>query len=114
MNTPSKIAECSPTKRRIATALGVITLLCASLFVLSMAFMTAQAVGGVYDGPILGLAVFVLTLPIAIICTSFALYLVGPRQCKLAWISFCVVYSPLILCALIGICAAIVRRIFSL
>jgi hypothetical protein len=55
-----------------------------------------QAVAGVYDGPILILIVLFFTLPPAIICTVISLILVGPRRCKVAWISLCVFGLPFV------------------
>ncbi len=48
----------------------------------------------VYEGPILGVAICVLTFPPALIFTSIALLLVGRQRCKLAWISLLVFVVP--------------------
>jgi hypothetical protein len=79
----------NPRRKLFVTALGVITLLCAVLFLFSFVFVLWQEVAGVYDGPILLLLVFLCTLPPAILCTVISLALVGPKHCKLAWISLC-------------------------
>jgi hypothetical protein len=102
MTTETQI---SPKRMFIATALGVITLLCAVLFYLSFGFVTLQAIGGVYDGPILVFIVLFLTLPPAIICTIISLILVGPRWCKLAWISLCSYPLFFIVLLIIVLCA---------
>jgi hypothetical protein len=88
----------SPTKRFFAKALGIITMLCAALFFLSFVFVFLQVAGGVYDGPILIFVVLFLTGPPAIVCTIISLILVGPRRCKLAWISLCSFVVPFVLC----------------
>jgi hypothetical protein len=93
----------SPTKRFFAKALGIITMLCAALFFLSFVFVFLQAVTGVYDGPILIFIVLFLTLPPAIVCTIISLILVGPRRCKLAWISLCAFVVPFVLCVCIAL-----------
>jgi len=78
------------TKRQItATVLGAITLACAALFYLSFGFVILQSLGGTYDGVALPIISLVLTLPPAVVCTIIAMILVGPKRCKLAWISFC-------------------------
>jgi uncharacterized membrane protein (DUF485 family) len=77
----------SATRRSFAIALSIITLLCALLYWLVLAFITAQIHAGVYGGPELGIAATILMLPPAAICTIIALILVGWRRCKLAWIS---------------------------
>jgi hypothetical protein len=97
----------SPTKRFFAKALGIITMLCAALFFLSFVFVFLQAVTGVYDGPILMFAVLFLTLPQAIICTIISLILVGPRRCKLAWISLCTFALPFVIAIVFLICVSI-------
>jgi hypothetical protein len=88
----------SPTKRFFAKALGIITMLCAVLFFLSFVFVFLQVASGVYDGPILMFAVLFFTLPPAIVCIIISLILVGPRRCKLAWISLCTFAVPFVLC----------------
>ena len=95
----------SPTRRRIALALSIITLLCAILFYLSIAFVTLQAIGGVYDGPILALVALFFSLPTAIVCTVIALVLVGHRECKIALISLCSYPLFFILALIMAICA---------
>jgi len=49
--------------------------------------MMLQHAGGAYDGPLLGALVLILTFPVSFICTLIALGKVGPRRCKLAWLS---------------------------
>lgn len=88
----------SLTKQFFAKALGIITMLCAALFFLSFVFVFLQAVTKVYDGPILMFVVLFFTLPPAIVCTIISLILVGPRRCKLAWISLCSFAVPFVLC----------------
>jgi hypothetical protein len=89
--------EISPVRRFIAVALGVVTLLCTLLWLLTLGFVTAQCVAGVYNGPELGVGILVLTFPPTLLCTIIALFLVGPRRCKLAWISLCVYIAPIVI-----------------
>jgi hypothetical protein len=84
----------SQTKKFIATALGIITLLCAVFFHLSFGLVIWQAVAGVYPGAGFVFIVLLITLPPAILCTVISLILVGPRRCKLAWISLCTFALP--------------------
>jgi hypothetical protein len=90
-------AQISPPRKLVVTIFGVITLLCAILFFLSFLFVMWQAVAGVYDGAILLFVVLFLTLPPAILCTVVSLILVGPRQCKLAWVSLCMFVLPFLI-----------------
>jgi hypothetical protein len=97
----------SPTKRFFAKALCIITMLCAILFFLSFAFVCLQVAGGVYDGPILMFAVLFFTFPPSIVCTIISLILVGPRRCKLAWISLCTFALPFVIAIVFLICVSI-------
>lgn len=67
--------------------MSIVTVLCAGVYWLAYAFVAAQVYAGVYGGPELLIAATILTLVPALICTSIALILVGPRRCKLAWLS---------------------------
>jgi hypothetical protein len=87
MSSDAAVEPLSATRRFLAIGLSVITLLCALLYWLAYAFVTAQVYAGVYGGPELLIAVTVLTLPPAIVCTVIAMVLVGPLRCKLSWIS---------------------------
>ena len=87
----------SPTRRLIAVALGVVTVLCTLLWLLTFGLIVAQSVAGVYESPVLGIAILVLTFPPALLCTIIAMLLVGPRRCKLAWISLCIYIAPLVI-----------------
>ena len=86
----------NPARRFIAVALGVVTVLCTLLWILTFALIVMQSVAGVYESPVLGVGVLVVTFPPALLCTIVALVLVGPRRCKLAWISFCIYVLPLV------------------
>jgi hypothetical protein len=91
--------ECSPVRRYTATALGVITLLCAaSIVFMVVADLCLGAIGSkdAGYGVIGGFMLALITSPIASLCTLFAFLLVGPRRSRLAWISFCVAYIPFI------------------
>src|SRR5437899_1034683 len=98
-------AQCSPIRRHIATGLGVITLLCAALIVIMVVLGLCDAVMGSKDANyamIGAFMLFLITSPVASLCTLFALLLVGPRRCKLVWISFCVGYMPFHFCMLVA------------
>ncbi len=82
--------QVSRTRKLVVTALGIVTLLCATLYFLSFVLVIWQMLACVYDGPIGSIVIVTFTLPTAIICTVISLILVGPRGCKLAWISLCV------------------------
>jgi hypothetical protein len=87
--------QVSRTRTFVVTALGIATLLCATLYFLSFVLGMWQAVAGVYDGPpIVFWVVLFFTLPTAIICTVISLVLVGPRRGRLAWVSLCVFALP--------------------
>jgi hypothetical protein len=81
-------------RRSFALASGVGTALCATLFSLTYAFVAAQVFAGVYDNPLLLIIITAFTLPPAIVCTGIAMLLVGPRYCKLAWISLSLFVIP--------------------
>ena len=92
----------SAAKRVWATGLGVITVLYVVGLVLSFVVMSFELKRDQVDGPpfypgIIFVAGFILTFPVAIICTCFAVSLVGYRNCKLAWISLIVYCSPILL-----------------
>jgi hypothetical protein len=89
----------SPARRHAATVLGVITVLFAGLIVFMFAGDLFLTVAGSKDtgyGVVGGVMFFIITLPFALLCTLFAILLVGTRRCRLAWVTFCVVYVPLI------------------
>ena len=91
--------ERSPARRYTATALGIITLLFAGLIVFMFAGDVLLVLAGSKDtgyGTIGGVMFFIITLPFALLCTLFAILLVDTRRCRLAWVTFCVVYVPLI------------------
>jgi uncharacterized membrane protein YkgB len=75
--------ERSPARRYTATALGVITLICAVAVVLLIAsdLFTSGGYGGMA-----AFFLLIITLPFTLLCTLFAILLVGTRRCKLAWI----------------------------
>ena len=101
----TKDSEISQSRRFAVAALGVITLLCGVLLYLSFAFVTWQAVTGIYAGPFIVFYVLFLTAPLAIICTVISLILAGPRHCKLAWISLCLYPLFFIIVFILGRCA---------
>jgi hypothetical protein len=97
--------QVSPKRQSAATVLGVITLACAVLFYLSFGFVMLQWAGGAYAGAALPFIILVLTFPPAIIRTIISLFLVGPRRCKLAWISWCLYPLFFIFALIVAICA---------
>jgi hypothetical protein len=66
--------------------------------------MIMQVETGLYDDPSLGILVGLVTFPPALMATIISLLLVGPRHCKLAWISLSVYPATFAL----GILAAII------
>jgi len=113
IDVPPLIPPQAPSRGRrvVATICSLITACCAALFLLTIAFMIAQSVAGVYDSPILGVAVLMFTLPPAIICTLIAVILVGFRRCRLAWISLSTFVLPFAL-TLIAILWESVSKMF--
>jgi hypothetical protein len=97
--------QVSAKRKAVAVALGIVSLLCAVLFYLSFAFVMWQSIAGVYDGPILVFVALFFTLPPSIVCTVIALFLVGPRRCKLAWMSLCSYPLFFILVLIVALCA---------
>lgn len=92
----------TPRMRFFVGCLRVITFLCALLFLLACGFEWVDEprlfLGGTL---IIGFALAV-TLPPAILCTALSLAFVGPRRCKLAWISLCTFALPFIIAMLLG------------
>jgi hypothetical protein len=80
-------AQVSLRRQIIASGLGFITLLCATLVYLTCGFVVCHGVPDVDDGPLLVFAVFLFSATPAILSTLVALALVGPGHCKLAWVS---------------------------
>ena len=66
-------------------------------------FMALQVKAGVYDGPELGFIVGFVTFTPAFIATVISLILVGPKHCKLAWISLCVYPATFVMAILAAI-----------
>ena len=53
----------------------------------------------------------VVTLPPAILCTVIAMFLVGPRRAKFAWISLCLFLLPVLCGVGIGIWESIAKKL---
>ena len=82
--------EISRPRLIVARLLGVLSAGCATLWILTCAFILYQAVSGFYDGPGLGFIVLLFTFAPACVATLISLMLVGPHHCKLAWVSLCI------------------------
>ena len=98
MNTQVPV---SPKRLAWATGLGVVVAFCvlgwfASIAFTMVALKTVESGIPFFPGIIMVIGL-VLTLPPAILCTVIALYLVGFRRAKLAWISLCLFALPVIL-----------------
>ena len=89
--------ERSPARQHAATAFGVLTLLCAVPVVLGF---ISGILGELFRwedasyGGIGSVLFYIITLPVALLSTLFAILLGGTRQSRLAWITFCAVYLP--------------------
>jgi len=90
----------SPKKRAWATGLGVVVALCAAgwfaSIVLTMVALKTVDSGIPFFPGIIMVVGLVVTFPPAVICTVIALFLVGPRRAKLAWMSLCLFALPVI------------------
>jgi hypothetical protein len=102
-------AKTTPSLKRQAwaTALGVVVALCAAGWFASIS-LTIVALKTIDSGipffpGIIEVIGLVVTLPPAIICTGIALFLVGPRRAKLAWISLCLFALPVLCGIAIGL-----------
>jgi len=69
-----------------AAGVCIVALVCAAFSLLSFTLDVGQFLLG-RDRSISPHAVMVCTLTLTIVCTIVALILVGPRRCKLAWMS---------------------------
>ena len=69
-----------------ATGASIVAIICASVSVLTFTIAVSQIFMG-HTPSVSAYAVMVCTLPVTIVCTIIACVLVGPRQCKLAWIA---------------------------
>jgi putative exporter of polyketide antibiotics len=104
----------SQTKSLWAFGLGVVTLLCTLGWYLSFALVCIELkLVGNDDPPffpgIIMVFALIVTLPIALICTAVSMWLVGPRRCKLAWISLCIYLLPLVIAALLKLISIGIR-----
>ena len=80
--------------------MGVVVALCALGWFASIAFTmvalkTIDSDIPFFPGIIMVIGL-VVTLPPAILCTVIAMFLVGPRRAKLAWMSLCLFALPVI------------------
>src|ERR1700679_1570385 len=89
----------------VATALGIVTLLCAACLYLTYGYVIWHGVPEVDDGPLVVFAVWILTATPAIVCTLFALALVGHERSKLAWVSLCMYPLLPVVAFIISLCA---------
>ena len=71
-----------------------ITALFTALWLVLVGFVLLQIFGRVYEGGELVFAGLFITAPPVFISTLLALLLVGPRNCKVAWISALLWLSP--------------------
>jgi hypothetical protein len=94
-------------RQRWATVLGVTVALCAAgwfaSIALTMVALKTNDSGIPFFPGMIEVVGLVVTLPPALVCTGFALFLVGPRRAKLAWISLCLFSLPVLCGIAIGI-----------
>ena len=91
----------TPARQACALVLGIVTALCTLGWYLSVA-ITCHEFDGVSDNAppfypgIIAAFGLVVTLPIAVISTMTARFLVGSRRSRLAWISLCLYFLPML------------------
>ena len=85
--TPHTIMTPNSNRESFAAGANITAIICAALSFLTFAI----AIGQIFlrKGPpsVSSFMVTAFTLPVAIVCTIIALFLVGARRSKLAWIS---------------------------
>jgi hypothetical protein len=77
-----------------AKILGGIVALFTALWLLIILFVILQMIGGVYEGGELVFVGVFLTAPPVFICSILAMILVGPKRCKMAWLSALLWLAP--------------------
>ena len=97
----------SPKRNAWAKGLSVVVALCAFGWFASIAFTmvalkTIESDIPFFPGIIMVIGL-VVTLPPAVLCTVIAMFLVGPRRAKLAWISLGLFLIPVLCGVGIGI-----------
>lgn len=106
LTSPQSIAR---WRRILAAILGVASAVFTGLWLAIWVFVILQIVGGVYEGGELIFAGLFLTAPPVALGTLGALVLVGPKQCKVAWISALLYCSPFIFGVVIACVAPLFR-----
>jgi hypothetical protein len=106
--------QISPRRIVWAKGLGIVVAICAFGWFASIAFTMIALKTIESDIPffpgiimVLGLA---LTLPPAILCTVIAMFLVGPRRARLAWMSLSLFLIPVLCSVTIGIWQSLSRK----
>ena len=94
-------------RRICATIFSAVAALFTGLWLLLCAFVFLQIMTGVYEGGELVFAGIFLTAPPVLLSTVLALLFVGPRRCKVAWISGLLYLSPPIVCGIIAAIASV-------
>jgi hypothetical protein len=106
--------QISPRRIAWAKGLGVLVILCAFGWFASIAFTMIALKTIDSDIPffpgIIMVGGLVVTLPPAILCTLIAMFLVGPRRARFAWLSLCLFLLPVLCGVLIGIWQSISRK----
>ena len=90
--------QISPKRNAWAKGLGVVVALCACGWFASIAFtMALKTIDSEipFSPAIIMVIGLIVTLPPAILCTVIAIFLVGPRRAKLAWLSLCLFLLPI-------------------
>lgn len=110
---PADTAGVSRWRRVVATLCGLGAAFFTGLWLLVCGFVLLQIFGRVFEGGELVFAALFLTAPPVVIFTALALWLVGPRRCRLAWISAVLYVSPIAISIIIGMVASLFHWLTS-
>lgn len=107
MNSIEPKKEIASWRCLVAGLFSAGALLFTILWLAICAFVMLQIIGQVYEGGELVFAGIFLTAPPVFICTIGALLLVGPKRCKLAWMSALFYFSPVIVALILAAIGAV-------
>src|SRR5262245_50117910 len=103
----SSVDTVSRWRRICATIFSAVAALFTGLWLLLCVFVFLQMMTGVYEGGELVFVGIFLTAPPVLLSTVLAIFFVGPRRCKVAWISGLLYLSPPIICGIIAAIASV-------
>ena len=92
----------APWKRIFVGFLSACVVICTLLWLAISGLVILQIIGRVYEGGELVFAGIIITAPPVFIFTTIALLLVGPKRCKIAWISALLYFSPVIIASILS------------